>query len=834
MDIRRLLSKLTVEEKAALVSGTDFMYTNIVPRLGIPSLHMSDGPHGLRVQTEGGDNGVTGSLPATAFPTAATVASGWNPENSYRIGRAIGKEAHKYGIHVVLGPGANIKRNPTAGRNFEYFSEDPYLAGKMAAAEVNGIQSEGVGVSVKHFALNNSENYRFMGESIADMRAIREIYLKVFEIVVKESHPATMMCAYNKINGVYCCENKWLLTDVLRREWGFDGLVMTDWGAMHHRVKSLQTGLDLEMPGDTNICRRWILDGVKDGTLAMEDLDRCVANILRVIEKYAKKMADDCDFEANDRLACEIAEDCAVLLKNDGVLPLAADNKILVVGDLFEKMRYQGAGSSMINPTKVTSPKAAFDSMGIPYVFRRGYAENRLEPQKEFIVGAVAAAEKYETVLVFAGLTDYVESEGCDRENMRLPENQLVLIDALCKTGKKVIVVLFGGSPMELPFADEVSAILNMYLPGQNGGTACANLLFGKSNPSGRLAETWPLKYEDVPFGNEFGKTINEVYKESVFVGYRYYATVKKRVRYPFGYGLSYTTFEYWDMKVRENGEKITVSCEVANNGKRDGADVVQLYVKAPQSNIFKPERELRAFQKVYVKAGESVKVELTVSKADLRYFDIKENDWVSEGGEYELQLCSDSQTVILSKSVQIEGKNISPYSEEIGKVYTGASFIGLTNSLFEKMSRESIPPVPPEKPLRLESRFTDLRATFMGRILFNAVLGVARKQMKEAQKLPEGTEKDNKIKGAMFMRRILESNSIVCMSMSAGKSMPYNFAMGFVHLANGHLIKGIKCFCTKIKVPALPKDKEKKGNGYCGKNVERKNFQQPHTLKKR
>lgn len=834
MDIRRLLSKLTVEEKAALVSGTDFMYTNIVPRLGIPSLHMSDGPHGLRVQTEGGDNGVTGSLPATAFPTAATVASGWNPENSYRIGRAIGKEAHKYGIHVVLGPGANIKRNPTAGRNFEYFSEDPYLAGKMAAAEVNGIQSEGVGVSVKHFALNNSENYRFMGESIADMRAIREIYLKVFEIVVKESHPATMMCAYNKINGVYCCENKWLLTDVLRREWGFDGLVMTDWGAMHHRVKSLQTGLDLEMPGDTNICRRWILDGVKDGTLAMEDLDRCVANILRVIEKYAKKMADDCDFEANDRLACEIAEDCAVLLKNDGVLPLAADNKILVVGDLFEKMRYQGAGSSMINPTKVTSPKAAFDSMGIPYVFRRGYAENRLEPQKEFIVGAVAAAEKYETVLVFAGLTDYVESEGCDRENMRLPENQLVLIDALCKTGKKVIVVLFGGSPMELPFADEVSAILNMYLPGQNGGTACANLLFGKSNPSGRLAETWPLKYEDVPFGNEFGKTINEVYKESVFVGYRYYATVKKRVRYPFGYGLSYTTFEYWDMKVRENGEKITVSCEVANNGKRDGADVVQLYVKAPQSNIFKPERELRAFQKVYVKAGESVKVELTVSKADLRYFDIKENDWVSEGGEYELQLCSDSQTVILSKSVQIEGKNISPYSEEIGKVYTGASFIGLTNSLFEKMSRESIPPVPPEKPLRLESRFTDLRATFMGRILFNAVLGVARRQMKEAQKLPEGTEKDNKIKGAMFMRRILESNSIVCMSMSAGKSMPYNFAMGFVHLANGHLIKGIKCFCTKIKVPALPKDKEKKGNGYCGKNVERKNFQQPHTFKKR
>lgn len=811
MEIKELLSKLTAEEKAALVSGTDFMFTNRIPRLNIPALRMSDGPHGLRVQTESGDNGVTGSLPATAFPTAACTASGWNPENARKMGKAIARECHKYGVHIVLGPGANIKRNPTAGRNFEYFSEDPLLAGKMAAAEVTGIQSEGVGVSVKHFALNNSENYRFMGDSIADMRAIREIYLKVFEIIVKESHPATVMCAYNKINGEFCSHNKWLLTDVLRREWGFDGLVMTDWGAMHDRVKSLQTGLDLEMPGDTNICRRWILDGVKDGTLAMEDLDRCVANILRVIEKYAKKMADDCDFEANDRLACEIAEDCAVLMKNDGVLPLTENKKILVVGDLFEKMRYQGAGSSMINPTKVTSPKTAFDSMRIPYVFKRGYAENKLEPQKEFIADTITVAAKYETVLVFAGLTDYVESEGCDREHMQLPENQLAVIDALCKTGKKVIVVLFGGSPVELPFANRVNAILNMYLPGQNGGTACANLLFGKSNPSGRLAETWPLKYEDVPFGNEFGKTINEIYKESIFVGYRYYTTARKQVRYPFGYGLSYTEFEYWDMKVQEDGEKIVVSCEVANNGKRDGSEVVQLYVKAPQSKIFKPERELRAFKKVYVKAGESVKAELTVSKSDLRYFDIEKNDWVLEGGQYELQFCSDSQTVILSKHIKIDGENFSSYNKEVRQAYTGAGFIGLTNSLFEKMSGVKIPPLPPAKPLRLESRFTDLRATFMGRILFNAVLGVAKKQMKEAQKLPEGTERDNKIKGAMFLKHILESNSVISMSMSAGINMPYNFAQGFVNLANGHLIKGIKCFCTKIKVPALPKDKEEK-----------------------
>ena len=811
MNVRKLLCELTAEEKAALVAGTDFMYTNPIPRLGIKSLRMSDGPHGLRVQAEGGDNGVTGSLPATAFPTAACTASGWNPENVRKMGKAIAQECHKYGVHILLGPGANIKRNPTAGRNFEYFSEDPLLAGKMAAAEVEGIQSEGVGVSVKHFALNNSENYRFMGDSIADLRAIREIYLKVFEIIVKESKPASLMCAYNKINGEFCSHNKWLLTDVLRREWGFGGLVMTDWGAMHDRVASLHAGLDLEMPGDTAICRKWILDGLKDGTLAEESLNSAAENVLTAVDRFAKKIADDADFEANDRLACEIAEDCAVLLKNDGVLPLAEGERIFVVGELFEKMRYQGAGSSMINPTKITSPKAAFDAMRISYGYSRGYAENQTEPQQAWIDEAVAASAQYDTIAVFAGLTDYAESEGCDREHMRLPENQLALIDALCRTGKKIVVVLFGGSPVELPFAGKVGAILNMYLPGQNGGTACANLLFGRANPSGRLAETWPLRYEDVPFGEAFGKGVNEVYRESIFVGYRYYATAKKPVRYPFGYGLSYTSFEYRGMQVREEKNSLIVSCEVNNTGIRDGAEVVQLYVRAPQSDVFKPERELRAFRKVYIKAGGCVKVELTVPKAELRYFDAEKKDWVLEGGKYELQLCSDSQTVIFSKAVRLEGENFAPYSEEIKKVYGGAAFAGLTDSLFERMSGQTIRPTPPEKSVRLESRFTDLRATFMGRILFNVVLGVAGRQLRAAQKLPEGSERDNKIKGATFMKRILESNSLICMSMSAGKSFPYNFAQGFVYLANGKLFRGLKCFCTKIQVPALPKTEEDK-----------------------
>ena len=810
MQIEKTLSQLTIEEKAALVAGTDFMYTNPVPRLNIPSLRMSDGPHGLRVQQEKGDNGVTGSAPATAFPTAATVACGWDEENSFLIGAAIGKEAHKYGVHVVLGPGANIKRNPTAGRNFEYFSEDPLLAGKLAAAEIKGIQSENVGVSLKHFALNNAENYRFMGDSVADERAMREIYLKVFEIAVKEAGPATLMCAYNKINGEYCSQNKWLLKDVLRGEWGFQGLVMTDWGAMHDRIKSLQAGLDLEMPGDTAVCRRDIVEGVKSGKLAMKDLDEAVRNVLALVDKYAKQYPDDCDFDAHDALACKVAENCAVLLKNDGVLPLPKDGKYFVAGDLFEKMRYQGAGSSMINPARLTSPKAAFDERKVNYAFARGYAENAVATDGTLLDQALDAAEGYETALVFAGLTDYVESEGCDREHMRLPENQLALIDGLVKAGKKVVVVLFGGSPVELPFADKVSAILNMYLPGQSGGRACVRLLFGDADPQGRLAETWPLSYADVPFGADFAKGPVEVYKESIFVGYRYYTTYQKKVCYPFGFGLSYTSFEWKEMTVKAEGENIAVSCRVKNTGSRAGADVVQLYVSAPRDKVLRPLRELKAFRKVRLEAGEEQTVTLTIRRDELKFFDLKTHTWRMEGGEYRFELCSDAETVKLSETLSLDGEEVSPCSEEVFKAYT-SGLENVTDGVFTAMSGQKIPAVPPQRPVRLDSRFTDMKCSFMGRILYGAVLGVADKTMKEAKKLPEGAERDNKVKGALFMQRILESNSLISMSMSAGLTFPYNFAEGFAALANGHILKGIKCFCTGIKAPKLPKEKGNK-----------------------
>lgn len=810
MNKEKLLKELTLEEKAALLSGTDFMNTNSVPRLDIPTIYTADGPHGLRKQKGKQDNGISQSEPSTAFPTAATSASSFNPENLRLMGEAIAEECLHYGVNVLLGPAVNIKKNPRCGRNFEYFSEDPLVAGVMGTEMVKGVQSKNVGTSVKHFAANNSENYRFMGESVVDERALREIYLKPYEMIVKDAHPYTMMCAYNKINGTFCSENKWLLTDVLRKEWGFDGIVMTDWGAIRERAEGVEAGLDLEMPGDTH-CRKVIIDAVKNGELSEEDLNKAVMNMLTLVERCSKQVKlDSFDKQAHHDLAVKIATDSAVLLKNEGSLPLNKNEKFLIVGELFEKMRYQGAGSSMIHPTMVTTHKEALDKRNIKYEYHKGYKENTSEVDMPLLQEALRKAQTYDKVIVYAGLTDLTESEGCDRENMSLPENQSLLIKSLIKMGKEVVLVFFGGSPVELPFIEGLSAMLNMYLSGQGAGEATTELLFGEVNPSGKLAETWVKRQSDVPFDDIYSNSITEVYKESIYVGYRYYDKAKKEVLFPFGFGLSYTTFEYSNLAVTEDGDNVTVTCEIKNTGKRVGAEVVQVYVKNDENSyLYKAEKELRAFTKVYLNPGESKTATLSFQKSDLAYFDIKIGSFILENGVYEIQIGSSSKNIHLVSSLKIstEFEQTSPYSENINEIYKNLEFKKITNQVFEEMSGEKISPQLPALPLHFESRFTDFQLTFMGRILFNAVTSVSTKQLKEAKKLPEGTQRDNSIKGASFLRRILESNSIRSFCMSAGSSMPINIAEGFVLLGNGKVFKGLKRIMKKEVLPPLPKN---------------------------
>lgn len=809
MDISAIMQAMTAEEKAALVSGTDFMYTNEIPRLNLPFLCMADGPHGLRKQASRANTGVADSEPSTAFPTAATTACSWNPENTRRMGEAIGRECRHYGVHLLLGPGVNIKRNPLCGRNFEYFSEDPLLTAEMAITEIKGLKSQGVGCAVKHFALNNNENYRFVGDSIADERAKREIYLRAFERIIKEADPATLMCAYNRVDGEYCSQNKTLLTDILRDEWGFSGAVMTDWGAMHDRVASLHAGLDLEMPGDAAICRRWILDGLRDGSLPPSILDRAVENILRVINTYAHDPSEtSVDWEAHHALAADIATDSAVLLKNDhGALPLDPRANICVIGELFDKMRYQGSGSSMVNATEIVTPRRAFDVKGITYTYARGYQENSDSVEQALIDEAVLTAAPFEGVLVFAGLTDLVESESGDREDMRLPENQTALIDALAAAGKRITLVLFGGSPIELPFYDSIEAILHMYLPGQNGGTAVCRLLFGDAVPSGRLAESWPLTYAAVPFGDEYNASAQSLYKESVFVGYRYYAGKPNRVRFPFGYGLSYTTFAYSDMHLTRSEDSVLAECRVTNTGSVDACEVLQLYTSAPSSDVFKPMRELRAFRKIHLKAGESKQVVLSVPIEDLRYYHITQNAWVLESGTYTFSFCRDSEHAALEQSIALCGNDVpSPYDSDTLSAYRAENIAHVTDEQFSAMCRVPFAKTHPTLPITVDSRFDQFKETRGGRLIYRAVFFVIDSMLTKAKRMPRGQARDNKIKEILFTKRILESNSMCCMSMNAGGLLPYNVALAAVALANGKIGSMIRHLTHPIKVPKLPR----------------------------
>lgn len=660
MNIEKILQELTVEEKAALCSGLDFWHTKPNERLDIPSVMVSDGPHGLRKNIENAEN-PNQAIIAVCFPTACASACSFDRKLLEEIGKAIGEECQNQGVSVILGPGCNIKRSPLCGRNFEYFSEDPFLAGQLAAAHIRGVQSRGVGTSLKHFACNNQEERRFSVSAEVSTRALREIYLPAFETAVKESKPWTVMCSYNKINGVHSSQNKWLLTDVLRDEWGFEGLVVSDWGAVDDRSSGIIAGLDLEMPGSCGKNDSRIVEAVKKGELSEEALDKCARRVLELIDKSLESAKPDTawDLEAHHKLARKLAAECIVLLKNEKrLLPLDKSKKIAFIGKFASEPRYQGGGSSHINTYKVDSALAAAEEHA-EVTYAQGYNTDEDKTDKALLAEAVKAASDADIAVVFAGLPDAFESEGYDRTHIRMPQCQLELIDEISKVNKNLVVVLHNGAPVEMPFADKAGAIVEAYLAGEGSGGAVCDVLFGKANPCGKLAETIPLKLADNPSYLNFpgeGDTVR--YAEDIFVGYRYYDRKEMPVRFPFGHGLSYTTFEYSDIELSSadihDTDTLNVSVTVKNTGKLEGKEIVQLYVSDRESSVIRPVKELKGFEKLSLKPGESKRVVFRLDKRSFAYFEPAINDWVVEYGAFDILVGASSADIRLNGTVYV------------------------------------------------------------------------------------------------------------------------------------------------------------------------------------
>jgi beta-glucosidase len=696
MNIERLLCDLTLEEKASLCSGADFWHTKAVERLNLPAVMVSDGPHGLRKQEDESDHiGVSESVKAVCFPTASALACSFDQDLLKKIGEALGEECQAEEVSTLLGPGVNMKRSPLCGRNFEYFSEDPFLTGNLAASFVNGVQSKGVGTSVKHYAVNNQEYRRMSISTEVDERTLREIYLLAFETIVKKAQPWTIMCSYNRINGVYSCENDWLLNKILREEWGFQGLVMTDWGAMNDRVPALKAGLDLEMPSCNGVRDIEIAEAVKSGALDITVLDQAVRRILTLVDQYfeAKWVNASYDKEEHHSLAREAEEECAVLLKNDDILPLKASSKIAFIGKFADTPRYQGGGSSHINSFKVSSALNAVKEF-CDVIYAKGYETGSDSLDEALISEAVAAAKASEVTVVFAGLPDSFESEGYDRTHLYLPNNQNRLIEEITKVQNNVVVVLHNGSPVVLPWKDRVKGIFTAYLGGQAVGEAIVNLLFGKVNPSGKLAETYPLKLQYNPSYLNFPGSEQKVsYREGLYIGYRYYDAKDMDVLYPFGHGLSYTTFEYSDLKVEaESPIKDTtvfqVSVKIKNTGSMSGKESVQLYIHAVNPFISRPLKELKGFEKVLLNPGEEKTVTFTLDKRSFAYYNIDLGDWYVEPGKYEILIGKSSREIVLAHTVEIETTVRLPFHASaittVGDVYKYAKDPSIVKELLK------------------------------------------------------------------------------------------------------------------------------------------------------
>ena len=690
-----LLKKLTLEEKCALLSGAETFKTRGMPEHGIPQIWLSDGPHGLRKQAGESDHlGLNPSVPATCFPTASAVANSWDAALGEEIGAALGEEAAAQEVSVVLGPGLNMKRNPLCGRSFEYFSEDPYLAGKLAAGYIRGIQSKGVAACPKHFAVNSQETRRMASDSIVDERTLREIYLTGFEIAVKEGHPRSIMSSYNLVNGTYANENRHLLMEILRGEWGFDGAVITDWGGSNDHALGVKNGSTLEMPAPGGDSVRELLAAVESGKISESDIDARLSELLPLV--FDTKAALDAaprefDAAAHHALARRAAAESLVLLKNEGsLLPLAAGSKVAVLGDFAKNPRYQGAGSSMVNSTQVdVLLDKLIDSELNVIGYQQGF-DRHGKPDAALQKSACELATQADTVILCMGLDEIAESEGLDRSNLRLAQNQVDLLQAVKAVNPKIVVVLYSGSVVETPWLDNCQALLYAALGGQAGAGAVADALTGKVNPCGKLAETWPLTYADVPSAADFAtrrKTVE--YREGLYIGYRYFTTAEKAVRFPFGYGMSYTTFAYSDMAADEQGVSLTVT----NTGSVAGTEIVQLYIAKKNSELFRPAKELKGFARVTLAPGEKQRITITLDDKAFRFWNVKANRWEIEGGEYELLVGASVEDIRLCEKISVHGTaTVHPYEDRDLDCYYKGDVLHVSDADFEKLLGHPIP----------------------------------------------------------------------------------------------------------------------------------------------
>jgi len=745
LEARQILNKMSTREKATFCVGKDFWHFHENDALGLPEIMVTDGPHGLRKQEEGSDNlGLIDSVPSTCFPTASATAASFDTDLMYEIGEALGEECVKEHVAVLLGPAVNHKRSPICGRNFEYVSEDPYLSGKMGASIVNGIQSKKVGTSVKHYACNNQEMARMRNDSLVDERALMEIYLKQFEIIVKESQPTTIMNAYNRLNGEYASESKFLMEDLAREKWGYEGLFVTDWGALNDPAYSYKNGLDIEMPGLPQDRIDAVVNGVESGFISRERLDDSALKVIELILQYKDSQKQDvkCNMEAHAELARRAASESMVLLKNNSnILPLDTTKKIGVIGSMAVTPRYQGAGSSKINPFILDSAAEGFREAGIHIEYAEGYKPNETEPNESRMKRAESLASQVDTVVIFAGLPDSFESEGFDRTTMDMPKSHNELIARVSAVNKNVVVVLQTGSPVKMPWLGNVKAVLLSYLSGCQGGKATVDVLTGKVNPSGRLAETFPRELSDASCeGNFANDKYYTKYVESIYTGYRYYDTAGKKVNFPFGHGLSYTTFQYSNLNASQydlsDKDTIRVTVDVTNTGNVFGKEVVQLYIHKNGSRIFRAEKELKGFKKVALNPGETKTVEFTLDPSAFAYYNVNIHDWDIESGDYTIYIAKNVNEVCLDYVVHMYADNsveVPDYRESAPSYYDPSKIgMNIPDSEFEVIYGKKLDMHHELRPFTRNTTLGELAETGVGSKIYNTAMGIATKVLPE------------------------------------------------------------------------------------------------------